>query len=163
MAAAEQSSDPVRDYGSPATWGDVEAVRNALAALEHGTETRLARLEGRSEMRIAEVRSEVAELRADLVRFESKIDVQIAEVRADLSAMESRFNAQIAEVRADFNAQIAEVRADISAMDGRFDARLAALQTEIARGNERMVRWTLTAVVAGVAAITALVGILAAI
>lgn len=152
MAAAEQSSDPVRDYGSPATWGDVEAVRNALAALEHGTETRLARLEGRSETRIAEVREEIAELRADLVRLESKLDVQIAEVRADISAMESRFNAQIAEVRA-----------DISAMDGRFDARLAALQTEIARGNERMVRWTLTAVVAGVAAITALVGILAAI
>ena len=95
MAAAEQSSDPVRDYGSPATWGDV---------------------------------------------------------RADLRAMESRFNARIAEVRA-----------DIRAMEGRLNERIAELRTEIARGNERMTRWTLIAAATGMAAITALVGILAAI
>lgn len=62
-----------------------------------------------------------------------------------------------------FNERIAEVRADIRAMEGRLNERIAEVRAEIARGNERMTRWTLIAVTAGVAAITALVGILAAI
>ena len=40
MAATEHSSDPHQDYGSPATWGDVERVRLML-------ETRMARMETR--------------------------------------------------------------------------------------------------------------------
>ena len=40
MAATEHSSEPHRDYGSPATWGDVERVRLML-------ETRMARMETR--------------------------------------------------------------------------------------------------------------------
>lgn len=98
MAAAEQSSEPVRDYGSPATWGDV------------------------------------ADLKADIVRLESKLDLQIAEVRADIATMESRL-----------------------------EARFAQMQAAIAQGNERMIRWTLTAVAAGVAVIAALVGVLEAV
>ena len=35
MAATEQSSEPRRDYASPATWGDVESVR-------YWVETRIA-------------------------------------------------------------------------------------------------------------------------
>ena len=40
MAATEQAGDPHRDYGIPATWGDVERVRLML-------ETQMARMETR--------------------------------------------------------------------------------------------------------------------
>lgn len=43
MAAAERSSDPHRDYGSPATWGDVERVRLLLETQMARMETRLTR------------------------------------------------------------------------------------------------------------------------
>lgn len=43
MAATEQSGDPLRDYGSPATWGDVERVRLALETQMARMETRLTR------------------------------------------------------------------------------------------------------------------------
>ncbi len=40
MATADQSGDSLRDFSSPATWGDVERVRLTL-------ETRMANLEAR--------------------------------------------------------------------------------------------------------------------
>lgn len=43
MAATEQSGDPHRDYGSPATWGDVECVRLVLETQMARMETRLTR------------------------------------------------------------------------------------------------------------------------
>lgn len=43
MAATDQSGDPHRDYGSPATWGDVERVRLSLEAQIARMETHLTR------------------------------------------------------------------------------------------------------------------------
>ncbi len=43
MAATEQSGDSHRDYGSPATWGDVERVRLSLEAQIARSETHLTR------------------------------------------------------------------------------------------------------------------------
>ena len=43
MAAMDHSGDPHRDYGSPATWGDVERVRLSLEAQIARTETHLTR------------------------------------------------------------------------------------------------------------------------
>ena len=43
MAATYQSGDPHRDYGSPATWVDVERVRLSLEAQIARTETHLTR------------------------------------------------------------------------------------------------------------------------
>lgn len=40
MTSAEQAGEPIRDFSSPATWGDVERVRLTL-------ETRMANLEAR--------------------------------------------------------------------------------------------------------------------
>ena len=48
-------------------------------------------------------------------------------------------------------------------MESRLEARIARLQAEMAQGNERMIRWTLSAVAAGVAVIAALIGILEAV
>lgn len=53
MTAAEQSSEPRRDYASPATWGDVESVRH-----------------------------EVADLRSDVARMESSLDARITQVES---------------------------------------------------------------------------------
>ena len=47
MAATDQSGDPHRDYGSPATWGDVERVRLSLEAQIATVETQMARMETR--------------------------------------------------------------------------------------------------------------------
>ena len=51
MAATEQSSEPWRDYASPATWGDVERLR-------YWMETRIAvaRIEAQREAAEREIR-----------------------------------------------------------------------------------------------------------
>lgn len=76
MAAAEQSSEPRRDYASPATRGDVESVRHEVADLR------------------ADVSRIESSLRAEIARFEhkleSKIDSGLAEVRSEMVRMEMR-------------------------------------------------------------------------
>ena len=102
MAAAEQSSEPRRDYASPATWGDVESVRH-----------------------------EVADLRADVSRVESSLRAEIARVE---NKLESKIDTGHAEVR-----------------------------MEMARMEMRLIRWTVATMLAGVAAIGVLIGILEAV
>lgn len=46
MSAAQHSGEPARDYGSPATWGDVEHARLSL-------EKQMAEMEGRLDRKIA--------------------------------------------------------------------------------------------------------------
>lgn len=46
MSAAQHSGEPARDYGSPATWGDVEHARLSL-------EKQMAEVEGRLDRKIA--------------------------------------------------------------------------------------------------------------
>ena len=43
MASAEQSGESLRDFSSPATWGDVERVRLTLEARMANLEARLIR------------------------------------------------------------------------------------------------------------------------
>ena len=69
MAAAEQSSEPRRDYASPATWGDVETLRRAVDArieqFEYRQQTRLAVARAEAEREAAE--REIRRLRWVLV------------------------------------------------------------------------------------------------
>ena len=109
MAATEQSSEPRRDYASPATWGDVESVRH-----------------------------EVADLRADVARVESSLS-------ADIARVESGLHAEIARV------------------ESKFDTGLAEVRMEMARMEMRLIRWTVATMLAGVAAIGVLYGILEAV
>lgn len=102
MAATEQSSEPRRDYASPATWGDVESVRH-----------------------------EVADLRADVSRIE-------AGLHAEIGRAENR-------------------------LERRIDTGLAEVRTEMARMEVRLIRWTVATMLAGVAAIGVLYGILEAV
>ena len=76
MAAAEQSSEPRRDYASPATWGDVESVRHEVADLRAD----VSRIE-------SSLRAEIARVEHKL---ESKIDSGLAEVRSEMVRMEMR-------------------------------------------------------------------------
>ena len=102
MAAAEQSSEPRRDYASPATWGDVESVRH-----------------------------EVADLRADVSRVESSL-------RAEITRVENK-------------------------LESKIDTGHAEVRTEMARMEMRLIRWTVATMLAGVAAIGVLIGILEAV
>ncbi len=69
MAAAEQSSDPRRDYASPATWGDVESVRHEVVRVESGLSAEIARVESRIDTGLAEVRMEMARMETRLIRW----------------------------------------------------------------------------------------------
>ena len=57
MASAEQSGEPLRDFSSPATWGDVEQVRLSLEARIDtqvaGVQTQMTQLETWMEARLA--------------------------------------------------------------------------------------------------------------
>lgn len=102
MAAAEQSSEPRRDYASPATWGDVESVRH-----------------------------EVADLRADVSRVESSL-------RAEITRVENK-------------------------LESKIDTGHAEVRTEMARMETRLIRWTVATMLAGMAALGVLYGILEAV
>ena len=95
MASTEQSGETHRDYGSPATWGDVEQVRTSL-----GTQ----------------MEAETAELKA-------RIDTQIAGVKTQMAEMDGRIQVQMAEMDGRIQTQVAglETRMDarISAMETR--------------------------------------------
>ena len=87
MAATEQSSEPRRDYASPATWGDVESVRHEVADLRAD----VSRIESSLHAEIARVETG---LRAEIGRVEDKlerkIDTGLAEVRTEMARMEMR-------------------------------------------------------------------------
>ena len=87
MAATEQSSEPQRDYASPATWGDVESVRHEVADLRAD----VSRIEASLHAEIARVETG---LRAEIGRVENKlerkIDTGLAEVRTEMARMEMR-------------------------------------------------------------------------
>lgn len=55
MTMAEQAGEPLRDFSSPATWGDLEQVRMSLDA--------------KIDTQIAEVKTEMAEMETRLVRL----------------------------------------------------------------------------------------------
>ncbi len=63
MASAEQSGEALRDYSSPATWGDVEQVRHSL--------------EAKIETQIADVKTQIAEM-------DGRIQTQMAEMETRL-------------------------------------------------------------------------------
>ena len=87
---------------------------------------------------VESVRHEVADLRADVARVESSLS-------ADISRVESGLHAEIARV------------------ESKFDTGLAEVRMEMARMEMRLIRWTVATMLAGVAAIGVLYGILEAV
>ena len=77
MASAEQSGEPLRDFGSPATWGDVEQVRLSLEARIDtkvaGVQTQMTTMESRIEAQVTTMQSrmeaQMARLEARLIRW----------------------------------------------------------------------------------------------
>ena len=72
MASAEQSGEPLRDFSSPATWGDVEQVRTSL-------ETRIDTGIADVKVQVSDVQAEVAEVRTEMARLETRLVGQMAE------------------------------------------------------------------------------------
>ena len=66
MAATEQSSEPRRDYASPATWGDVESVRHEVARVETSLRAEIGRVENKLERKID---TEMARMEMRLIRW----------------------------------------------------------------------------------------------
>ena len=64
MTAAEQSGEPLRDYSSPATWGDVEQLRHSL-----GTQI---------DTQIGDVKTQIAEVQTQMARLETRMERQLA-------------------------------------------------------------------------------------
>ena len=64
MTAAEQSGEPLRDYSSPATWGDVEQLRHSL-----GTQI---------DTQIGDVKTQIAEVQTQMAQLETRIERQLA-------------------------------------------------------------------------------------
>ena len=72
MTSAEQSGEPLRDFSSPATWGDVEQVRLSLGA--------------KIETEIAGVRTEMADIRTEI----AGVRAEGADIRTEMARMETR-------------------------------------------------------------------------
>ena len=85
--------------------------------------------------------------KADVAESEARITRQIAE-------SEARTSRQIVESEARTNTQIAGVRAEIVESEARTNEQIAALRDEMAKFETRMIRWMLTSVGFGIAAIT---------
>ena len=77
MASAEQSGEPLRDFSSPATWGDVEQVRLSLEARIDtqvaGVQTQMTTMQSRMEAHMTTMQSrmeaQMARLEARLIRW----------------------------------------------------------------------------------------------
>ena len=135
MAATEQSSEPRRDYASPATWGDVESVRH-----------------------------EVADLRADVARIETGLHAEVGRVEnvlhAEIARVETGLRAEIARVETGLRAEIGRVE---NKLERKIDTGLAEVRTEMVRMEMRLIRWMVATMLAGVGAIGILYGILEAV
>ena len=87
MASAEQSGDSLRDFSSPATWGDIEQVRTSL-------ETKIDSGIADVKVQISEVQAQVAEVRTEMARLETRLETRVAglEVRVDtgIAGLETR-------------------------------------------------------------------------
>ena len=134
MASAEQSGEALRDYSSPATWGDVEQVRHSLGDQIADVKTQMAEMETRLETKIAEVQTQVAGV-------ETRLETKIAGVKTEMVKMESRLELRDAETRAE----------------------VVALGTQVAQVEMRLTRTFLGAVAAGVAVLGVLFGIFQAV
>ena len=66
MASAEQSGEPLRDYSSPATWGDVEQVR---LSLEARIDTKVAGVQTQMTTMQSRMEAQMARLEARLIRW----------------------------------------------------------------------------------------------
>ena len=82
MTAAEQSCEPLRDYSSPATWGDIEQLRHSL-----GTQI---------DTQIADVKTEVTDVKTQMAGLETRLETQIAEVQTQMTQLETRMERQLA-------------------------------------------------------------------
>ena len=83
MASAEQSGEPLRDFGSPATWGDVEQVRLSL--------------EARIDTQVAGVQTQMTTMQS---RMEAQMTTMQSRMEAQMTTMESRMEAQMARLEA---------------------------------------------------------------
>ena len=82
MTSAEQAGEPIRDFSSPATWGDVEQVRLSLRGQLHTqhaeAKAQVAQVDSRLEKEVAAVRIQVAEVQAQMAQLETRVEKQIA-------------------------------------------------------------------------------------
>ena len=136
MASAEQSGEALRDYSSPATWGDVEQVRHSLGDQIADVKTQMAEMETRLETKIADVRTQVAGVETQLETKIAGVQTQVAGLRTEMVKMESRLELKDAETRAE----------------------VVALGTQVAQVEMRLTRTFLGAVAAGVAVLGVLFG-----
>ena len=141
MASAEQSGEALRDYSSPATWGDVEQVRHSLGDQIADVKTQMAEMESRLETKIADVRTQVAGVETQLETKIAGVQTQVAGLRTEMVKMESRLELKDAETRAE----------------------VVALGTQVAQVEMRLTRTFLGAVAAGVAVLGVLFGIFQAV
>ncbi|MCY3506099.1 MAG: hypothetical protein OXH41_08055 [Chloroflexi bacterium] len=139
MASAEQSGETLRDFSSPATWGDVEQVRLSL-------ETKI-------DTSIADVKTQMAEVETRLVSRIVGLETQV----------ESRFGALETQVESRFGALERQGENRSSGLEARLSEFETGLERRLAQLEVRLTRLFLGAVAAGVAVLGVLVGILQAV
>ena len=139
MASAEQSGEPLRDYGSPATWGDVEQVRQSLGA--------------QIDTQIADVKTQMAEMQTQIAQQMAQLETRM---EARLAGMETQLETRLAGMDTRLETRLA-------GMDTRLETRMAAMDTERARMETRLTRLFLGAVAGGVTVIGILIGIVQAV
>ena len=69
MTSAGQTGEPIRDFGSPATWGDVEHVRTSLGEQIADVKAQVVEVEAKVDVRVAEVQTQIAEVELRLTRM----------------------------------------------------------------------------------------------
>ena len=129
-----------------------DAVRQAAEQGDHVTseqfKTGLAELRTELAEHRAEVRTEIANLDMRLSTQIAELGGQIAEQRADvrteIANLDMRLSTQIAEL----GGQIAEQRADVRTEIANLDTRLAGVRTEVANLETRLIRWMVGTVLA---------------
>ncbi len=108
MTSAEQSGESLRDFSSPAAWGDVEQVRTSL--------------EKKIDSGIAEVKVQISEVQA-----------QVAEVRTEMARLETRLERRFGGLEGQLESQGSQLNSRIDGLEGRVDTAIAGLETRLLR------------------------------
>ena len=102
------------------------------------TKADIERLELKLDTRIAEVRSEIADFRAEVHTGTATLRSEIADLRAEVHTGTAALRSEIADLRAELHTGTAALRSEIADLRAELHTDIAAVRTEVANLETRL-------------------------
>ncbi len=117
----------------PVGWADV-ATRQDLHALENGLRSEIAELRAEMHREISGVRGEIAGVRGEIGELRAEMHREISGVRGEISGVRGEISGvrgEIAELRAEMHGEISGVRGEIAELRAEMHREISGVRGEI--------------------------------